>query len=158
MRVFTTIVTAILLSAIFVQCDRNPKMGNQQMNEQQMQQMMQNPDMRQGMMQRMASDSMMRREMMAQMRSGMGQMDQEAMLDRMETMMQNPERRQQMRIHMQNMLRMLENEEFDRDQMRQMMEESPMMRMHMQFMQMNHSGMMMRNSDSTGTRGMMNQN
>lgn len=158
MRVLITILTTILLSTLFVQCDRNPQMGDQQINEQQMEQMMQNPQMRQGMMQRMANDSMMRREMMAQMRSGMGQMNQEAMLDRMETMMQNPEQRQRMLAHVENLQRMLENEEFDRNQMRQMMEESPMMRMHMQCMQMNRSGMMMGNSDSTDTQGMMNQN
>jgi len=50
---------------------------------------------------------------------------------------------------------MLENDEFDRDQMRQMMQDSPMMKMHMQCMQMNSSGMMM-NSDSIGSHGMMN--
>ena len=156
MRVYTLVLTMILVGSIFSACNRDTQMENNQMSDQQIEQMMQNPEMRQGMMQRMTSDPAMRSEMMAQMRSGMGQMDQEAMLDRMETMFQDPEHRQQMIAHMQNMQTMLENEEFDRDQMRRMMEDSPMMRMHMQCMQMNSSGMM--NSDSTESHGMMHQN
>lgn len=154
MRVFTLALTTVLIGLIFMACNRDTQMENHQMSDQQMEQMMQNPEMRQGMMRRMANNPEMRSEMMAQMRSGMGQMDQEAMLDRMEEMMQNPERRQQMLAHVQAMQTMLENEEFDREQMRQMMQGSPMMRMQMQCMQMNSSGMM--NSDSTGSQMMMN--
>lgn len=157
MKSYTTVLITILLVSTFAACDRDTQMENQQMSDQQMEQMMQNPEMRQGMMQRMASDPALRSEMMTQMRSGMGQMDQEAMLDRMETMMQNPELRKKMLAHIQTIQTMLETEEFDRDQMRQMMNESPMMGMHMQCMQMNSSGMMM-NSDSSGSQGMMHHN
>lgn len=138
MRRITFVLSTILLGLIFVQCDRDRQMGNQhmEMGDQQMEQMMQNPEMRRGMMQRMAENPDMRREMMSQMRAGMGQMDQDAMLDHMQSMMEDPEQRQRMLSHVQQMQEMLENEEFDREQMRQMMEGSPMMGMHMRCMQM----------------------
>jgi len=138
MRHITFILSTILLALLFVQCDRDRQMGNQQlgMGDQQMEQMMQNPEMRRGMMQQMASNPEMREEMMARMRSEMGQMSQDAMLDHMQSMMKDPEQRQRMLSHVQKMQVMLENEEFDRDQMRQVMENSPMMGMHMRCMQM----------------------
>jgi hypothetical protein len=113
-------------------------MGDQQMGmgNQQMEQMMQKPEMRRAMMQRMAENPQMRREMMNQMRAGMGQMDQDAMLDHMQSMMEDPEQRQQMLSHVQKMQEILENEEFDREQMRQMMQSAPVMGMHMRCMQM----------------------
>ena len=136
MRLITLILSTILLGSIFIQCDRDRQMGyrqmgDHQMGDQQMEQMVKNPEMRRGMIQRMAENPEMRREMMTQMRTRMGQMDQEAMLDQIQTMMENPQQRQRMLSHMQQMQEMLENEEFDRDQMRQMMEDSPMMGMHM---------------------------
>lgn len=136
MRLITFILFTILFGLIFVQCDSDRRMGDHQTGEQQMEQMIQNPEMRRGMMQRMAGNPEMRREMMNQMRSGMGQMDREEMLDHMQSMMEDPEHRQRMLSHMQRLQEMLQNEEFDREQMREMMEQSPMMGMHVRCMQM----------------------
>lgn len=137
MRQITFVLSTILLALLFVQCDRDRQMGDQQMGmgDQQMQQMMQKPEMRRAMMQRMAENPEIRREMMNQMRAGMGQMDQDAMLDHMQSIMEDPEQRQQMLSHIHQMQEMLENEEFDREQMRQMMENAPVMGMHMRCMQ-----------------------
>lgn len=136
MRSLILIISSILLTFTFIQCDRDSHMGSNQMGDQQMNRMMQNPEIRRGMMQRMANDPDMRREMMRQVRSGMGQMDQEAMLDRMEAMMQDPERKERMLTRVQNMQEMLEKDEFDREEMRNMMEQSPMMGMQMRCVQM----------------------
>jgi hypothetical protein len=136
MRSIVILLFTVLTGMALIQCDRDTRMENHQMGDQQMQQMMQNPEMRRGMMQRMTSNPEMRREIMNQMRSGMGQMNREEMLDRMQAMMEDPERKEQMLAHLQNMQAMLENETFDREQMRQMMDKSPMMGMHMQCMQM----------------------
>ena len=136
MRFTIYLLFTVIASMTLIQCDRDTRMGNHQMSDQQMEQMMQNPDMRQSMMQRMTSNPEMRQEMMNQMRSGMGQLNQDEMLDHMQAMMEDPERREQMLTHVQNMQEMLENETFDREKMRQMMQSSPMMGMRMQCMQM----------------------
>jgi hypothetical protein len=70
------------------------------------------------------------------MNSSMMNEDHDMMLDRMEAMMNNPEQREQIRAQMQRMMDLLDSDTFDRDQMREMMRESPMMGMHMNCIQM----------------------
>jgi hypothetical protein len=145
------IVFTLLLSLPFIlaQCmqdsDRNQMMDERQMSQMMqnpeqrqamMNQMMQNPEQRQAMMSQMADNPEMRRQMMQQMRSSMMSGDRDMMLDRMEAMMNDPEQREQMKVHLQQMLAMMENGDFDRNKMREMMEESPMMGMHLNCMQM----------------------
>jgi len=62
--------------------------------------------------------------------------DHGIMLDRMEEMMNDPARIEQMKAYMQQMIAMMENGEFDREQMREIMEQSPMMGMQMNCIQM----------------------
>jgi len=148
-----TVLFMLLLSLPFIlaQCnhsqdeERDHMMDNQQVgqmmnNPEQRQamtgQMMQNREHRQEMMSQMAEDTEMRHEFMSQMHSSMMNENHDMMLDRMETMMNDPEHREQMKTHIQQMLAMMENEEFDREQMREMMQQSPMMGMHMNCMQM----------------------
>lgn len=139
MKILSTIIISfILFGFLFVQCDRDRRMRSHQMNGQQMEQLMQNPEVRQKIMQRMADNPEMRREMMNHMRSGMTQLDQESMMANMISMMEDPEHRQQMVSHMQKMQSMLEQEEFDPAEMKRMMQESDMMQIHMQCMQMMH--------------------
>jgi len=111
-------------------------MENQEQRQAMMGRMMQNPEARRAMMGQMAQNPEMRQEMMRQMRSSMMSMDQDEMLDRMEQMLSDPERRQQMITHMQQMQKMLDSGDFDREQIREMMRQSPMMGMHMRCMQM----------------------
>ncbi len=111
-------------------------MQNPEQRQAMMNQMMQNPDHRQAMMAQMTENPEMRQQMMQQMHSSMMSGDRDMMLDRMEAMMNDPEQRNQMINHMQQMIAMMENGDFDRDQMREMMERSPMMGMHMNCMQM----------------------
>lgn len=150
MRLTIYLLLAVITGLVMVQCDRNTQMGNHQMNDEQMGQMMQNPQNRQAMMGRlmqnpearrammgqMAENPEMRQEMMGQMRSSMMNMDQDEILDRMEQMFSNPERRQQIAAQMKQIQEMLESGEFDREQMREMMGQSPMMGIQMRCMQM----------------------
>ncbi|REL39031.1 hypothetical protein DYD21_03485 [Rhodohalobacter sp. SW132] len=148
-----TVLFMLLLSLPFIlaQCnhsqdeERDHMMDNQQVgqmmnNPEQRQamttQMMQNREHRQEMMRQMAEDTEMRHEFMNQMHSSMMNENHDMMLDRVETMMNDPEQREQMKTHMQQMLAMMENEEFDREQMRVMMEQSPVMGKQMNCMQM----------------------
>jgi len=148
-----TVLLILLLSLPFIlaQCDRSQNeardrmMDNQQVGQmmnspEQRQtmtnQMMQNREHRQEMMSQMAEDTEMRHEFMAQMHSSMMDGNHDKMLDRMETMMDDPDHREQMKAHMQQMLAMMETEEFDREQMRSMMDQSPMMGNQMNCMQM----------------------
>jgi len=122
MRLTIYLLFVVITGLATVQCDRNAQMENRQMNEEQMGQMMQNPQNHQAMM--------------GQMRSSMMNMDQDEMLDRMEQMFSNPVRRQRMAAQMKQMQEMLESGEFDREKMREMMGQSPMMVMQMRCMQM----------------------
>jgi hypothetical protein len=148
-----TVMFILLLSFSFIlaQCnhsqdeERNHMMDNQQVsqmmnNPEQRQtmtaQIMQNREHRQEMMSQMAENPEMRQEFMNQMQTSMMNGNHDIMLDRMEAMMNDPERREQMKSHMQQMLDMMENEEFDREQMREMMDQSPMMGMQMNCMYM----------------------
>ena len=148
-----TVLFTLLLSLPFIlaQCnhsqdeERDHMMDNQQVgqmmnNPEQRQamrtQMMQNREHRQEMMSQMAGNPEMRQEYMSQMHSSIMNENHDMMLDRMETMMNDPEHREQMKSHIQQMLAMMENGEYDREQMREMMEQSPMMKMHMNCMQM----------------------
>jgi hypothetical protein len=148
-----TVLFMLLLSFpfIFAQCNHSQdgerqhmvgegQMGQMMDNPEQrqaiMSQMMQNSEQRQAMMAQMAENPEMRNEFMSHMHSYMVNGNHDMMLDRMETVMNDPDRREQMKSHMQQMLDMMENEEFDREQMREMMEQSPMMGMHMNCMQM----------------------
>ena len=147
------IIFTLLLSLPFIlaQCNQNHdgerpnmmgdwQMGQMMDNPEQRQaimaQMMNNPEQRQAMMNQMIQNPEMRHEYMSQMNSSMMNGDHEMMLDRMEIMMNDPERREQMKSHMQQMMAMMENGEFDREQMREMMEQSPMMGMQMNNMHM----------------------
>ena len=134
-----TFIYTLLLSLplIFAQCnepideDRQHMMGDQQTG-----QMMNNPEQRQAIMSQMAANPEMRAEFMNHMQSSMMNGESEMMLDRMETMMNDPEHREQMITHRQQMIAMMESDNFDREQMREMMQQSPMMSMHMNYMQM----------------------
>lgn len=146
------ILTLILsLPLILAQCnqsqdeERDHMMDNQQVGQMMnnleqreaiMTQMMQNPEHRQTLMMQMAENPDMRNEFMTQLNASMMNEDHETMLDRMEAMMNNPEQREQLRAQMQSMMEMLDSDAFDRDQMREMMEQSPMMGMQMNCMQM----------------------
>lgn len=146
-------IVPILLAASFllVQCnqtqDETPQhmindrqMGQMMDNPEQqraiMNQMMQNADQRQELMAQMAENPEMRTEFMGHMQSGMMNADHDQMLDRMEAIMNNPEQRDRMRTQMQRMMEVLESDTLDRDQMREMLNQSPMMGMHMNCMQM----------------------
>ena len=117
--------------AIMAQMMQNPEQRQAMMT-----QMMQNQEQRQAMMSQMMQNPEMRHEFMNRMNSSMMEEDHDLILDRMEMMMNDPERREQIKAHMQQMMAMLENGEFDREQMREMMDQSPMMGMHMNCMQM----------------------
>ena len=147
-----TVLFTLLLSLPFIlaQCnhsqdeERDHMMDNQQIgqmmnNPEQRQamrtQMMQNREHRQEIISQMAGNPEMRQEYMSQMHSSIMKENYEMMLDRMETMMNDPEHREQMKSHMQQMLAMMDNGEYDREHMREMMEQSPMMKMHMNCMQ-----------------------
>ena len=147
-----TVLFTLLLSLtfIFAQCthsqdeERDHMMDNQQVgqmmnNPEQRQamrtQMMQNREHRQEIMSQMAGNPEMRQEYMSQMHSSFMKENHDMMLDRMETMMNDPEHREQMKSHMQQILAMMDNGEYDREHMREMMEQSPMMKMHMNCMQ-----------------------
>lgn len=153
-----TIIFILLLSLPFIlaQCsqhqdgERQHMMSDQPMEQMMdnpeqrraiMTQMMNNPEQRQAMMTQMMQNQEMRHDFMNQMNSSMMNEDHDMMLDRMEIMMNDPEQRDQMKSHLQQMLAMIENGEFNREQMREMMDQSPMMGMHMNCMQM------MRNSE-----------
>ena len=133
-------IFALLLSfpLILAQCNHSQDGERHHMTgEQQMGQMMDNPEQRQAMMAQMAENPEMRSEFMGHMHSSiMMRENHEMMLDRMETIMNNPEQREQMKTHLQQMTAMMESEEFDREQMREMMGQSPMMGMHMNCIQM----------------------
>lgn len=133
--IFTLLLS---LPLILVQCNQSENGERQQhmMSDGQMSEMMQNPEQRQALMTQMAQNPEMRSEFMSHMNSSMMNEDHEMMLDRMETMMNNPEQREQIRDHMQRMMDLLDSDTFDRDQMREMMRESPMMGMHMNCIQM----------------------
>ncbi|MFO7799693.1 hypothetical protein [Rhodohalobacter sp.] len=133
--IFTLLLS---LPIILVQCNQSENGERQQhmMSDGQMSEMMQNPEQRQALMTQMAQNPEMRSEFMSQMNSSMMNEDHEMMLDRMETMMNNPEQREQIRDHMQRMMDVLDSDTFDRDQMREMMNDSPMMGMHMNCVQM----------------------
>ena len=148
-KFFYTLLLSLPL--FFVQCnqtqdgERSHMMGDEQMGQMMdnpeqrqaiMAQMMQNPEQRQAMMSQMMQNPEMRHAFMNRMNSSMMEEDHDLILDRMEMMMNDPERREQIKAHMQQMMAMLENGEFDREQMREMMDQSPMMGMHMNCMQM----------------------
>jgi hypothetical protein len=146
--IFTLLLS---LPLILVQCNQSESGERQQhmMSEGQMSQMMQNPEQRQvmmsqvmqnpeqrqAMMAQMVQNPEMRSEFMSQMNSSMMNEDHDMMLDRMEAMMNNPEQREQIRAQMQRMMNVLDNDTFDREQMREMMNDSPMMAMHMNCIQ-----------------------
>lgn len=111
-------------------------MQNPEQRQAMMNQMMQNPEHRQAMMAQMAENPEMRQQMMQQMHSSMMSGDQDMMLDRMEAMMNDPKQREQMRAHIQQMTTIMESDEFDREQMRELVEQSPMTGMHMRCLQM----------------------
>ena len=136
MRLTFYLLIAIVTGMSLIQCDRDSQMENHHMNDEQMGQMMQNPEARKAMMTQMAQDPEMRQEMMRQMRSSMMNMDQDQMLDHMEQVMNDAERRQQMISHMTQMVEILESGEFNREEMKQMMNESPMAGMNMRCMMM----------------------
>jgi hypothetical protein len=146
----TIIASALLISLIFLSCERPSQDNDHMMNDEQMgqmmqdsqnrqammSQMMQNPESRQAMMARMAQDPEMRMEMMQQMQSRMGEMDQSQMMDRMEIIMNDSAQRRHMISHMQQILQVLEEGDLNREQMEQMMENSPMAALQIRCMMM----------------------
>lgn len=146
-------IVLILLAASFslVQCSQTQDETPQHMmNDRQMGQMMDNPEQRraitsqmmqnteqrQEMMAQMAEDPEMRAEFMGHMQSGMMNAGHDQMLDRMEAIMNNPEQRERMITQMQRMMEVMESDTLDRDQMREMLNQSPMMGIQMNCMQM----------------------
>lgn len=144
MRTLKITISLILLFFLFIRCSSDSQreeqlmdnQQNQQLDGQMMEQIMQDPNARQMMMNHMTENPERRREMMNHFRGEMQQMNQEAMADRMQSMMEDPEHRQQMISHLQQMQSMLESEEFDREEMQRLMQDSDMMRMHMNCMQL----------------------
>ena len=127
----------LILSITLMQCNRAQDDTHHMMSEGQMSQFMQNPEQRQAMMTQMMQNPEMLSEFMSQMHTNlMSGQYQDQMLDRMEMMMTDEAQREQMRTQMQRMLEMLDSEEIDRQQLREMMNQSPMMGMHMNCLQM----------------------
>ena len=131
-------IFTLLLSfpLILAQCNHSQDVERQHMMGEDQMGQINNPEQRQAMMTQMAQNPEMRNEFMSHMYSSMMSGNHEMMLDRMETMMNDPEQREQMKAQMQQMMAIMENDEFDRGHMREMMEQSPMMGMHMNCMQM----------------------
>ena len=151
MKKITALTLMLITPFLLVQCNQTQdgerqhmmdevQMGQMMDNPEQRQaimtQMMQNPEQRQAMMTQMADNPEMRNEFMSQVNTSMMNEDHEMILDRMEVMMNNPEQRDQMRTQMQKMMELLDSDTFDRDQMQEMMVQSPKMGMHMNCMQM----------------------
>lgn len=151
MKKITIVSLLLATSFLLVQCSQTQDDEQQHMmNEGQMGQMMENPEQRraimtqmmqnteqrQEMMARMAENPEMRAEFMGHMQSGMMNANHDQMLDRMEAIMNNPEQRDSMRTQMQRMMEILESDSLNRDQMREMLNQSPMMGMHMNCMHM----------------------
>ena len=132
--IFTLLLSIPLILA---QCNHSENGDRHHMTgDEQISQMMQSPEQRQAMMNHMTENPEMHHELMTHMHSSMMSQNHDHMLNRMETMMNDPEQREQMKSHMQQMMEMMESGEFDREQMREMMEQSPMIGMHMNCMQM----------------------
>jgi hypothetical protein len=153
------LILAIVIPGLFLLSCTGEQTHHQQMNEEQMtemlgdpemrgvvmQRMYENPEMRremirhmmsdsgsrQDMMQHMMSDSGSRHEMMQHMMADSLQMGRQGMGDRMQSMMQDAGRRAEMAEHMRSMLSVLEQDPFDAEELERMMQDSDMMRMHM---------------------------
>ena len=132
--IFTLLLS---LPLILAQCNHSQDgERHHMMDEDQMSQMMENPEQRQAIMTHMAQNPQMRNVFMSHMHASLTSDDHEIALNQMEAMMNNPEQREKMKAHMQQMMDMMESDEFDREQMREIMEQSPMMGMHMNCVQM----------------------
>lgn len=131
-------IFTLLLSfpLILAQCNHSQDVERQHMMGEDQMGQINNPEQRQAMMTQMADNPEMRNEFMSQVNTSMMNEDHEMILDRMEVMMNNPEQRDQMRTQMQKMMELLDSDTFDRDQMQEMMVQSPKMGMHMNCMQM----------------------
>jgi hypothetical protein len=139
------LILAIVITGLFLLSCTGEQTHHQQMNDEQMTEMLGNPDVRGVVMQRMyeipemrremirhmMSDSGSRQEMMQHMKADSLQMGRQAMGDRMKSMMQDPDHRAEMAEHMREMLSVLEQDPFDAEELERMMQESDMMRMHM---------------------------
>ena len=153
------LVLAIVIPGFFLLSCTGEQTHHQQMNDEQMTEMLGNPEMRgvvmqrmnenpemrremirhmmydsgsrQEMMQHMMSDAGSRQELMQHMMADSLQMGRQAMGDRMQSMMQDPDQRAEMAEHMRSMLSVLEQDPFDAEELERMMQESDMMRMHM---------------------------
>lgn len=139
------LILAIVIPGLFLLSCTGEQTHQQQMNDEQMTEMLGNPEMRGVVMQRMNENPEMRREMIRHMMSDSGsrqemmqhmmadslQMGGQAMGDRMQSMMQDPDQRAEMAEHMRSMLSVLEQDPFDAEELERMMQESDMMRMHM---------------------------
>ena len=151
MKNLKAVAVLLFTSFLLVQCNQTQDNDRRHMTDEgQTSQMMQDSEQRRAMMSQMMQDSEQRRAMMAQMaenpemrnefmshmNSAMMRDGHDQTLDRMETMMNDPGQREQMRAYMQRMMEMMESETFDREQMREMIERSPMVGMHMNCMQM----------------------
>ena len=158
MKKILPVLSLLIASFLLVQCSQVQDDPQQHMmSEGQMGQMMQNPEQRQAFLTRMMQNSEHRHAMMAQiaanpdmradfmnhMQTSMMNTNQDQMIDRMESIMNNPEQRDLMRTQMQNMLEVLDSDTLDHDQMRQMLDQSPMMGMSMSCMQMTMSNIQM---------------
>ena len=156
MKTMATVTILFLASLLLVQCNRaqddpqghmmsGDQMGQMMENPDQrraiMTQMMENPEQRQAMMAQMAENPEMRTEFMSHMQTNMMNDNHDQMLDRMEAIMNNPEQRDRMRTQMQNMMQVLESDSLNRDQMREMLNQSPLMGMQMNCMQMTMTDM-----------------
>lgn len=135
--------------------------GAKKTDRQQMMEMMQDSTMRSMMIDHMAENPEMRQQMMQRMMKSL-RMNQSAMMGNMNNMRNNPETKERMQEHVNMMQTMLDEGEMNQSKMLEMMQDSPMMQMHMQCMQMMRSGMMdfsmMMKPDSTRGNGVMQRN
>jgi hypothetical protein len=111
-------------------------LGNPEMRGVVMQRIYENPEMRREMMQHMMSDTGSRHDMMQHIMADSSQMDRQAMGDRKRSMMQDPDHRAEMAEHMRSMLSVLEQDPFVAEEMERMMQESDMMRMHIKCLEL----------------------
>jgi hypothetical protein len=157
-KIISLILTMVIPGLFLFSCT-GEQAHHQQMNDEQMTEMIGNPEMRgvvmqrmyenpemrremirnmmsdsgsrRDMMQHMVSDSTFRHDMMQHMMADSSYMDRQAMGDRLQSKMQDPGHRAEMAEQMRDMLSILEQDPFDAEELKRMMQESDMMRMHM---------------------------
>lgn len=153
------LILTIVIPGLFLLSCTGEQTHHQQMNDEQMTEILGNPEMRgvvmqrmyenpetrlemirhmmsdsgsrQDMMQHMMADPGLRYEMMQHIMADSLQMGNQAMGNRIQSMMQVPGRRAEMAEHLRSMLSVMEQDAFDAEELERMMQESDMMRMHM---------------------------